>query len=141
MTQVFSLIVSLFIFFGQVNSVSTIQALVIRQADAWEQGDVSKIAEDFAPNAVFIAGGLTFQGMEAIQQAAEAYFRQFTDTKVTIKRVIIDDYQGAVEWDWSDQNKKTGQQSEAEDAIIFELRDDGKISYWREYIEKKVKVK
>ena len=51
--------------------------------------------------------------------------------------MIIEDNQGAVEWDWSDRNKKTGQQSEAEDAIIFELQDDGKISYWREYIEKK----
>ncbi len=52
--------------------------------------------------------------------------------------MIIEDNQGAVEWDWSDRNKKTGQQSEAEDAIIFELQDDGKIIYWREYIEKKI---
>ena len=55
----------------------------------------------------------------------------------SFKRIIIDDYQGAVEWDWSEGQKKTGQQSEAEDAIIFEVQDDGKISYWREYIEKK----
>ena len=60
-----------------------------------------------------------------------------TDTKVKIKRTIFKDRQGAVEWDWSDRHKKTGKPSAAEDAIIFELRDDGKITYWREYIQKK----
>ena len=137
MTQVLALIVSLLVFLGQMNSEPNIQALIEKQALAWEQGNVSSIVEDFAPNALFIAAGHTFQGIEAIQQSAEAYFRQFKETKVRIKRIIIDDNQGAVEWDWSDRHRKTGKQSEAEDAIIFELQDDGKISYWREYIEKK----
>jgi uncharacterized protein (TIGR02246 family) len=137
--NVLALITSLLIFSGSMNLEPTIQAMVKRQAVAWETGDVSSIVKDFAPNAIFIASGDTFQGVEAIKKAADAYFRQFTDTKVTIKRIIIDDDQGAVEWDWSDRQKKTGQQSEAEDAIIFEVRDDGKISYWREYIEKKSK--
>ena len=141
MNQVLALIVSLFfsliIFSGQMNSEPVIQAIVKKQALAWEKGDVSSIVEDFDSNATFIAAGHIFQGKEAIQKAAEDYFRQFTDTKVTIKRVIIDSNQGAVEWDWSDRDRQTGKQSEAEDAIIFELQDNGKISYWREYIEKK----
>ena len=33
------------------------------------------------------------------------------------------------------KTKKTGETSRAEDAIIFEL-EDGKIKYWREYIDK-----
>ena len=136
MIQVFSLITYLFILLG-VNSVSTMKDLVARQASAWERGDVSTIIQDFAPNAVFIAAGQTFSGIEAIQKSVEDYFREFTDTQITIKRAIIDDNQGAVEWDWSERNKQTGQLSQAEDAIIFELRDDGKITYWREYIEKK----
>jgi limonene-1,2-epoxide hydrolase len=41
-----------------------------------------------------------------------------------------------VEWDWRDQNRKTGKEGFAEDAIVFELAN-GKILYWREYIEKK----
>lgn len=139
MTKVLVLITSLLIFSEPMNFELTIQTMVKRQALAWETGNVSSIVKDFAPNAIFMAGGYTFQGVEAIQKAADDYFRQFTDTKVTIKRIIIDDYQGSVEWDWSDRQKKTGQQSEAEDAIIFEVQDDGKISYWREYIEKKSK--
>lgn len=134
---IISLLFSLIIFSGQMNSEPAIQAMVKKQALAWSQADVSSIVEDFAPNATFIAAGYVFQGKEAIQKAAEDYFRQFTDTKVAIKRVIIDGNQGAVEWDWSDRQKQNGQLSEAEDAIIFELQDDGKIIYWREYIEKK----
>ncbi len=139
--QVLASIVSVLIFAlffsGQINSEPAMEAMVKKQALAWEQADVSSIVEDFAPSATFIAAGHIFQGVEAIQKAAEDYFRQFTDTKVTIKRVILEGNQGAVEWDWSDRHKQTGKQSEAEDAIIFELQDNGKIVYWREYIEKK----
>ena len=112
------------------------QALVERQAEAWQTGNVSAIVGDFAPDAVFIAGGFRFEGIEAIEKAAKDYFQQFSDTKVTIKRIILNNLQGAVEWDWSDRSKKTGSVSQAEDAIIFELQKDGKIIYWREYIEK-----
>ncbi len=120
-----------------MNSESNLQALVQRQANAWETGDISSIVQDFAPNATFKAAGDTFQGIEAIQKTAEDYFNKFTDVKITIKRIIIEGNQAAVEWDWSDHQKKTGEYSEAEDAIIFEVQDDGKIIYWREYIEKK----
>ncbi len=137
MTQLLALIASIFVFLGQMNSASNIQTIVERQAKAWENSNPSAIAEDFTSNAIFIASGITYQGKEAIKQAAEDYFQQFTATKVTIKRIIIDNYQGAVEWDWSDRNKTTGKRSQAEDAIIIELQNDGKIRYWREYIENK----
>ena len=56
----------------------------------------------------------------------------------SFKRTIVDGDKncGAVEWDWRDQNRKTGKEGFAEDAIVFELAN-GKILYWREYIEKK----
>jgi uncharacterized protein (TIGR02246 family) len=120
-----------------MNSESNLQALVQRQAQAWETRDVSSIVRDFAPNATFKAAGKTFQGIEAIQKTVEDYFNGFTDVKITIKRMIIEGNQGAVEWDWRDRSQQTGEYSEAEDAIIFEVQDDGKITYWREYIEKK----
>ncbi|BAU66661.1 unknown protein [Stanieria sp. NIES-3757] len=136
MAQVLPLIAFLFLSLGQMNSKQAIGAMVQRQASAWENANSSAIVRDFAEDAIFIAAGTKFEGKEATKQAAEDYFAQFTDTKVTIKRIIIDEFQGAVEWDWSDRNKKTGQISQAEDAIIFELKDS-KIVYWREYIEKK----
>ena len=143
MNQIITFAISLLaiiIFAMPMNSQTVTKALVEKQATAWETHDVTSLIEDFAPNAIFKAGGFTFNGIDAIRKTAENYFRNFTDTEVEIKRIIIEDNQGAVEWDWSDRNKTTGKPSAAEDAIVFELGDDGKIIYWREYIEKK-KVK
>lgn len=113
-----------------------ITEMVIRQAKAWESQDAKAIADDFADDAVFIAAGFKFEGKQQIENAARNYFKQFNQTSVKIKRIIIGGAQGAVEWDWRDQNRQTGTEGYAEDAIIFELKD-GKIVYWREYIEKK----
>ena len=112
-----------------------IGAMVRRQATAWENGDVSAIIADFAEDALFIAARKEFKGKKAIQKAAEDYFAQFGDVRVKIIRIIVEDNSGAVQWDWSDRNRQTEVASYAEDAIIFELKDN-KIIYWREYIEK-----
>ena len=143
MNKIITFALSLFailVFTTPINSETDIKALVEKQAKAWENQDVASLVEDFAPDAVFKAASFTFNGVDGIKNAAQNYFRDFTDTRVEIRRIIIESNQGAVEWDWSDRNKKTGKPSAAEDAIIFELNDDGKIVYWREYIEKK-KVK
>lgn len=121
---------------AQSLSSSVPQAIIVRQAQAWENQDVQAIADDFAENAIFIAAGFKFVGKEQIKKAAQEYFQQFHHTSVEIKRTIIDGDRGAVEWDWRDQNRQTGKLGWAEDAIIFELAN-GKIIYWREYIEKK----
>lgn len=112
------------------------QEIIVRQAQAWEDQDIQAIVDDFAENAIFIAAGFKFVGKEQIKKAAQDYFRQFHHTSVEIKRTIIDGNCGAVEWDWRDQNRQTGKSGWAEDAIVFELAN-GKIIYWREYIEKK----
>ena len=112
-----------------------IEAIVTRQARAWENQDAKAIADDFADDAVFIAAGFKFVGKQKIEQAAKDYFRGVQSTTVTINNVIIEENKGAVEWDWRDLNK-AGKEGFAEDAIVFELAQ-GKIIYWREYIEKK----
>ncbi|MEY2858523.1 MAG: hypothetical protein RLZZ74_2836 [Cyanobacteriota bacterium] len=126
-------------------SSAQIKEIVLRQAQAWEEQNAQAIADDFAENATFIAGGFKFVGQQQISKAALDYFREFHHTSVEIKRIIIDGdreawaepNRGAVEWDWRDQNRKTGKEGWAEDAIIFELAND-KIIYWREYIEKRI---
>jgi uncharacterized protein (TIGR02246 family) len=117
-------------------SSTQIKEMIIRQAEAWENQDPQAIADDFAENAIFMAGKFKFVGQQQIRKAAQDYFREFHHTSVEIKRTIIDGDRGAVEWDWRDQNRQTGKSGWAEDAIIFELAK-GKIIYWREYIEKK----
>ena len=112
-----------------------VEAMVYRQARAWENADVAAIIADFAQNSLFIAARKQFEGKEAIKTAAEDYFQQFNDITVKIKRILIDGNSGAVEWNWSDRNRQSKVSGSAEDAIIFELQDR-KIVYWREYIEK-----
>ena len=111
--------------------------MIERQARAWESQDVTGIVDDFDRNAVFIAAGFRFDGQEQIAKAARDYFQQFHRTSVEIKRIVIDGTQGAVEWDWRDRDRQSNKEGFAEDAIVFELQE-GKIVYWREYIEKKV---
>ena len=113
-----------------------IAQMVRRQAKAWEEQDVTAISDDFAEDAIFIAAGFKFEGKQRIKQAARDYFKQFHDTYVKIERIIIDGNEGAVQWDWRDRNRQSGREGFAEDAIIFGL-ENGKIVYWREYIEKK----
>ncbi|MGK7872236.1 MAG: nuclear transport factor 2 family protein [Xenococcaceae cyanobacterium] len=115
-----------------------IQLIVERQANAWETSNSNQIIADFTKDSLFIVHSFTFKGKQQIKEAAENYFAEFTDIKVAIKRIIANGNEVAVEWTWSDKNKKTGEKSYAEDAIVFEL-EEGKIKYWREYIDKQPK--
>ena len=112
-----------------------IKQIVERQAKAWQTADSDKIIADFAEESFFIVPGFTYRGKQQINESAETYFAKFTDRKITIKRIIVKGNEGAVEWSWSEKNRKTGEESQAEDALVFEL-EGGKIKYWREYIDK-----
>ena len=122
------------IYFNLKNSM--IQEIVVRQAKAWENADAETIVADFAENGIFVVSESTFSGREAIKAAVTEYFDQFQSTKVKIIQIIVEGDRGTVEWTWRDINKTTKEEAYAEDAIILELRD-GKIVYWREYIDKK----
>jgi uncharacterized protein (TIGR02246 family) len=115
---------------------SEIRSLIERQANAWESANVDQLIADFAEDSLFIVPDSTIEGRSAIADAAKGYFANFTDVKIEIKRIIFQENTGAVEWTWQDKNKTTNEESYAEDAIIFEL-ENNKITYWREYIDKK----
>ena len=108
--------------------------LVERQAQAWEQANIELALADFAAEGVFISPGGRWQGHAQIRAAAQAFFATATDVKVTVKRVLLDGTQGAVEWVWEETRREDGSRHQVEDAIIFELQDD-KLIYWREYFD------
>ncbi|MGF1477936.1 MAG: nuclear transport factor 2 family protein [Cyanophyceae cyanobacterium] len=112
----------------------SIQQLIEKQARGWENADSKSIIEDFAEEALFVVPGSVFKGRSAIKAAAEDYFSQFSQTQITIDRIVVSGNEGVVEWRWSDVNDRTGEKTLADDAIVFEL-EDGKIKYWREYID------
>ncbi len=120
--------------FSDLESIDPkIKQIVERQIQAWETADSDKLIADFAEDSWFIVPGSTFRGKQQIKAAANQYFLEFTATKVIIKRIIVSGNEGTVEW--RDKNKATGEESLAEDAIVFEL-EQGKIKYWREYIDR-----
>jgi uncharacterized protein (TIGR02246 family) len=110
------------------------QALVERQARAWEQADTEAAVADFAPDGVFISPGGRWQGHDEIRAAMQGFYEHATDVSVKITRVLINGNQGAAEWVWSEIRYAGGSRHTAEDAVIFELRN-GKIIYWREYFD------
>lgn len=109
-------------------------ALVERQARAWEAKDLDSITADFAPDGVLVSPGGAWRGPKEIRKAAEAFFQSATAVEVEVTRVLLDGDAGAVEWTWT-EHRPDGRRATAEDAIVFELDADGRISYWREYFD------
>lgn len=110
------------------------QALVERQARAWEAADSEAIVAEFAADGLFISPGGQWQGPAAIRGAAQAFFAGVHAVQVTVTRVLLGGNQGAVEWTWRELRRSDNRWHEAEDAIIFVLAED-KIIYWREYFD------
>lgn len=109
-------------------------ALIERQARAWEAADIDACLADFAPDALFMSPGGRWQGTAEIRKTIETFFAGASDVKVDVTRVMVAEDQGAVEWTWNETRFSDGQRHSAEDAIIFQVRDD-KIIYWREYFD------
>ncbi|MEQ8754291.1 MAG: nuclear transport factor 2 family protein [Coleofasciculus sp. G1-WW12-02] len=116
----------------------TITELIQRQAQAWETADSDKIIADFAEDSVFIVPVSKFIGKSQIKAAADDYFAKVTDIQITIKTIIFQHNKGAVEWIWYQKSKETDERSKTDDAIIFEI-EQGKIKYWREYMDNQSK--
>jgi len=81
-----------------------LRALVRAQARAWARGDAEAIAGAFAARCQFIVPRVRLASREQVRRAALEYFAQFRDTRVRIRRIVIDRESAAVEWRWSDVN-------------------------------------
>ena len=85
------------------------KALVQRQAEAWQRGDIDVIVADFDEAGALITPGGTWVGHAAIRQAAIAFWTTVKSVQVEIKCVLIDGDQGAVEWRWTEMRHADGQ--------------------------------
>ena len=92
------------------------------------------ILADFAEEANFVVPGQTVQGKAEIRNFVRQHFADYTHIEVTLRRVISQGLQAAIEWQWKEQHRPTGDRSQADDVIIFQVKN-GKIVYWREYID------
>lgn len=74
-----------------------IKKILERQIQAWETADSERVIADFAEDSWFIVPGSTFKGKQQIKEVAKKYFSEFTDTKVTVKRIIVNGNEGTLE--------------------------------------------
>ena len=79
-----------------------IRAFLMRRADAWARKDLDVIMADYAPDIVYIAPTVRFDGTAGMRENAARYLAEFTDIEVELTRLIVDGNQGALEWTWSE---------------------------------------
>ena len=111
-----------------------ISAVVHAQASAWAAGDVDAIAGAFSDPCEFIVPGMRLTHPHEIRRAAEDHRARYRDVHVEVQRIISQGESAAVEWTWTDTDRKTGTVARVQDAIVLQVAE-GQLIYWREYLD------
>ncbi len=113
-----------------------VERMVYDHARAWETGDEALLASLLHADSVFAYPGRRLTKEQTLEDLR--YFRDhYTDTKVYVRRIVIEGDEVAVEWQFATTNEK-GQREVVSDAIIATLKD-GKFLTWKEYLDGRVK--
>ena len=115
------------------NDSAKVRALVNRQVQAWRQREFAIAADDWLPNGELISPG-NHVVKKDMQGAIRAYFKNFTDLKVTVNEMFLsqDGIRLAIQWDWTVTRKRDRKRTTAHDAVLVHLIG-GKIAGWNEY--------
>ncbi|WP_341525942.1 nuclear transport factor 2 family protein [Nostoc sp. UHCC 0302] len=111
-----------------------IVSLIEQARTAWITQDVDALIEMFTPDGEFIVPGQKWQGQARIREELTNFSHQYSNVKIDIRRIIIENNQASVEWYYEDIEKATGRRNQADDVIIIDFKD-GRISRWREYFD------
>ena len=136
----FALLLSLTLTVGALaaesSTVARVRDLVERQARSWETGDEAMFLATLHADAVFAYPGKRLDVSGALKIFRE-WKRDFRDTKLHVRRVVIDGAQFAVEYTFATTNAATGKRTAAGTVAIGEVRD-GKLWVWKEYLDGRV---
>ncbi len=113
----------------------TVRSLIDAMAAAMMRQDDEAVASFFAEDAVMVVPSARLVGRAAILEAGRQFNMQFTNIAIAVTDVVYCAGKGVVEWRFSETRKHDGWTHVMEDAIVFHLRPDGKVSYWREYFD------
>jgi ketosteroid isomerase-like protein len=113
-----------------------VRDLIERQARSWETGDEAMFTITLHAGVVFAYPGKRLSGAGALKVFRD-WKRDFRDTKLHVRRVVIDGTQFAVEYTFATTNGSTGKRTAAGTVAIGEVRD-GKIFLWKEYLDGRV---
>ncbi|KYC42711.1 DUF4440 domain-containing protein [Scytonema hofmannii PCC 7110] len=125
---------------SQNRTRQNVRTLIEQARNAWVARDPDAVAQLFTSDGELIVPGQRWQGQTKIRQEVSKFAEQFIDVSITIRRVVVDGNQAAVEWHYEDTEKRTGKRNKADDAIVLEVKD-GRIVYWREYFDNETLAK
>jgi ketosteroid isomerase-like protein len=110
--------------------------LIERQARSWETGDDAMFTTTLHAEVVFAYPGKRLNGAGALKIFRD-WKRDFSDTKLHVRRVVIDGAQFAIEYMFAATNVATGKRMASGTVAIGEVRD-GKLWVWKEYLDGRV---
>ncbi len=116
-------------------SVDSVRALIHQMAAAMMRQDDEAVVSFFADDAVMVVPSARLIGRQAIFEAGRQFNMHYTNITIEVTDVVYCDGKGVVEWRFAETRKNDGWTHVMEDAIVFHLRHDGKVSYWREYFD------
>ncbi len=113
-----------------------IRTLINKARKVWITQDADALAQMFTPDGEIIVPGDKWRGQTKIREEITHFSQQYSDVKIDIQRIIVENNQASVEWYYEDTEKATGRRNKADDVIIVDFKD-GLISRWREYFDTK----
>jgi uncharacterized protein (TIGR02246 family) len=113
-----------------------IRALIEKARSAWANQDVDALVQMFTVDGEIILPGQKWQGQAKIREEITNFVQQYSNIKIDIRRILIENNQAAIEWYYEDTEKVTGHRNKADDVIVIDFKD-GCISRWREYFDTK----
>jgi uncharacterized protein (TIGR02246 family) len=118
-----------------VLSDDDVRALIRGMAAAMMRQNDAEVASYFADEALMVAPSARLSGKQAIFDAGRQFNLHFTNIRIDVMDVFFCAGKGAVEWRFAETRRSDGWTHVMEDAIVFHLREDGKVIYWREYFD------
>lgn len=113
-----------------------VRDLVERQARSWETGDEAMFMATLHTDIVFAYPGKRLDSAGSLKIFRE-WKRDFRDTKMHVRRVVIDGGQFAIEYTFATTNIASGKRTASGTVAIGEVRD-GKLWVWKEYLDGRV---
>lgn len=122
---------------GPSLSPAAVEGVILAYAQSWSNHNVAELSAVIHDEMIVQPPWDYVAGQTAIEAGARVYFANYTDTRVTPHRLILDPtqpYFGVCEQTFACTNPETGQRGEDHDFAFFEIAA-GKLRYWRTYFD------
>jgi limonene-1,2-epoxide hydrolase len=110
------------------------ESVVRHFMDTWPRSDIDEIVAFFSDDAVYADGPRgTYRGAEAIKAEMLSLLEMVPSTTADVKNLVASG--GLVMVERVDIFEMAGKTFDVEITGVFEVRDDGRITRWRDYYD------